>query len=910
MKAISRREFLKTCTLATTLSPVALYSMKPLPLKGNWVLIDNFKRPDELYHGDGWESLNPGYWKIKNQALRRRLKNVGDQARATGYPFHWETKAGRPMPVNYDPSLPFGMIWRRDWYLKGNYTIRIEATYRGKNFPQGNPAWLQNQKEYGMMGICFGADSLHESWYGRDKWIGYGERLFNEFKQWNGDKGDGDAAWMAAWKGNGVFGIYDHATDHPDTAKPGAERFTGDLQYGERVKLTVSVEGADKKMAAVTSTITMNSETKNVTCTKVDRDKFTNGYFGIVGRGLLDWEVNRVLLDPENNTPLNAPVNACHTCYALGETLKQVKGEWQCKFVAVFRHNGNKAEIRISSESNPAGGWGKVPVAGTASIVSNNFRLNTAIITATLPGNPADRTWYYTIWQDGKNVTGDPRIGSASVGAGTGMVGNAPANGNYVGRLPQLKAPYRVCGQGGHMIGGKYPATNLKNTDWFQENWIRDHAMPEAYQSLEDYNFQIMLWEDDVWYLELILFPPSTDDAYKTIMTTIAGSTSRWQMMRHWNVINPGDHDYGMDDSKGPEQYVIRRYEGLGQDPEYMRRNFQIVHHLSRGLEQPSGTENPRRWARWQMPNRDFSLLIVDARLWRTSQDTDIWDDWGWGHKQNLLGRENPTRTLLGEEQFAWLTEMIRTDPAPLICITGLNALHTIWGPNPSRNQRHRGLADYAGWVKAGADRVLDLLGSRSGITSIFGDIHCASITYDLTQRVYECSFGPISSGGGRGPKPGFGPRMTDHDGRSLKVHAFYHHRWESPSFEPQSRKLHFNFLETEFDPQGSNPKIRLQIRHLADAPGDAPRGGKKIEARASETGRIPTCDLPELWTIPNAVVHLMTLDGRPIRGIRSLNDGQVPLTGLADVESETPLMMIGFDGEKTDYRIIKTLAL
>ena len=75
-----------------------------------------------------------------------------------------------------------------------------------------------------------------------------------------------------------------------------------------------------------------------------------------------------------------------------------------------------------------------------------------------------------------------------------------------------------------------------------------------------------MVWEDDVWYMELVMYPPSTDDAYKIVALSICGPTSRWQMMRHWNVINPGDHDYGMDDVKGPEQIAIRKTDGLGKD--------------------------------------------------------------------------------------------------------------------------------------------------------------------------------------------------------------------------------------------------------------------------------------------------------------------------------------------------------
>ena len=120
-----------------------------------------------------------------------------------------------------------------------------------------------------------------------------------------------------------------------------------------------------------------------------------------------------------------------------------------------------------------------------------------------------------------------------------------------------------------------------------------------------------MLWEDDVWYLELVLYPPSTDDAYKIITETLAGTTTRWQMMRHWNVINPGDHDHGMDDVKGPEQIVIRNRDGLGQDAEYMRRNFQIVHHLGTGAEEVDPLANPKKWRAWKMPNRDFTFVVL-----------------------------------------------------------------------------------------------------------------------------------------------------------------------------------------------------------------------------------------------------------------------------------------------------------
>ena len=44
------------------------------------------------------------------------------------------------------------------------------------------------------------------------------------------------------------------------------------------------------------------------------------------------------------------------------------------------------------------------------------------------------------------------------------------------------------------------------------------------------------------------------------------------------------------------------------------------------------------------MPNRDFTFVILDSRLWRCCQDTEIWKDWGWGHVENAYDRADPTR--------------------------------------------------------------------------------------------------------------------------------------------------------------------------------------------------------------------------------------------------------------------------
>ena len=389
-------------------------------------------------------------------------------------------------------------------------------------------------------------------------------------------------------------------------------------------------------------------------------------------------------------------------------------------------------------------------------------------------------------------------------------------------------------------------------------------------------------------------------------------------MMRHWNVVNPGDHDYGMDDVKGPEQLIIRKYDDLGQDPRYMQRNFQIVSHLVSGAEDPAPLENPKRWRRWKMPDGDFTLLILDSRLWRTSQDTRIWDDEGWGRKQNLYSRRDPTRTLLGEEQFAWLTQIIHTDAAPLICLTGISGLHPIWAGTHwgkradelTFDERDRIAADFAGWVTAGADRILELLGSRSGVFTVYGDVHAGCILRDVRQRTYECSFGPIGRFGARAIKPGFGRNMQDFDGRPLEIVALYHDHYQSPDLKPISGPGYWNFLEMEFDPRAADPTIALRLRNLIDRPGDIPRGGGHAQLSAASTGRPIASRLPKLKTIPHADVQLLLEDGRPLRGAKAGADGSIRLEGLVDVDPGTTVVLVAHTPEGADAHRIKTLPM
>lgn len=895
---MDRREFLRLST-ATTLLAAGESAAEIAAASERLRVVDDFDRPDSLYHGDGWESLNPGYWQIQAGALRRRLTNYGDRARRTGFPFHYETHQSKAMPVDYDPSLPHGCIYRRDWSLQGNYSVVIEATVRDQTPPRrpgDSPDWKMYQPGYGWLGIAFGAKTQFDSY------------------------GVGNRAWRVVWSDDGTLQIQPGRQNRRRNQPPKIPNVVQAARKpipGERVTLALHITGDDPRTATVQATL-VDSSGEMIASARIDRAprSAVEGWFGLVARGLLDFEINSVLLDPGQNQPREAPQNECLNCYALGTTLRKSGADWKVRFLGLFRSDGKTAEIRIADVDQPPGGWKRVPVAGKGQIVTNDFRRNTAVIEATLPFDPAQRTLYYTIWKDGVNVTSDVRLGTGSTGPGTGLVGDVPADGAYVGRLPQLVAPYRLAGLSCHAINSRVvDPTDQNRPDGVDGSFdVRDQPTYEAYRHLDDYNFQIMVWEDDVWYMELLIYPPSPDDAWKIVNTSISGPTSRWQMMRHWNVINPGDHDYGMDDVKGPEQIAIRLQDGLGQDRDYMRRNFQIVHHLITGEQEVDASANPKKWRQWKMPNRDFSLLVVDSRLWRTSQDTKMWDDEGWGHMPLLYDRADPTRTLLGEEQFAWLQETITSDSSPLICITGLNGLHTVWtgGKSYSKTneefaQRDRVAADYAGWVAAGADRVIELLGSRDGIVSVYGDVHNGCILRNTKHRLYECSFGPIGRTGGRAVIEGFGPVMKDFDNRDVTVHALYHKQYESPELKPITGPVYWNFLEMEFDPTAAEPAIQLRIRNLIDPPDATPRGGGSVTDSAVNTGRPAESRLPKTELLPNADVHIALLSGRSLRGTRTDASGHLRQNSLTGVNPGTQVLVTAHDGTSAHARIVRT---
>ena len=259
---VDRRGFLKL----TTSLVAAGSAQRAAAQETGWVTADDFDRPDSLYHGDGWETINPGYWKIESTALRRKPRNLGDRNPTHHFPFHWESNHQKPIPVDVDPSLPLGMIWRRDWKMTGNYSVRAEMTVRALAPRPDDPKHAHHKSGYALMGVCFGGRTLYES----------RERQTEE----------GNGAWMALWDDRGQFGLYDHARPGPGTVLSTETQPAPALQVGDKVVIEVEVGGDEAGVATVTVLLHHDGAVAEVTADSVDRQRFAEGFFGQCGDDL------------------------------------------------------------------------------------------------------------------------------------------------------------------------------------------------------------------------------------------------------------------------------------------------------------------------------------------------------------------------------------------------------------------------------------------------------------------------------------------------------------------------------------------------------------------------------------------------------------------------------------------------
>ncbi len=239
-----------------------------------------FSSPDSLYHGHQWQTLNPGYWQIKNGALRRRLVNYGDRARRTGFPFHAETHQFE-YRTNYDPSLESGILYASAWDLKENYSLKVEFTFRGDR-PEpkhgDDPGWKMYREGFGLMGVAIGGKSIYES-YGR---------IINALRI--GWTDDNKLQILGAAKGK--KGRQSGNEDPADEVVQSADAMP--LTEGDACQLIVKVS---TNGPSATIHVTLSSGGKSVSLNHTLPKNKVAGYVGVASRGLIDFEVNRFEVD-------------------------------------------------------------------------------------------------------------------------------------------------------------------------------------------------------------------------------------------------------------------------------------------------------------------------------------------------------------------------------------------------------------------------------------------------------------------------------------------------------------------------------------------------------------------------------------------------------------------------------------
>ena len=341
---LNRRSFLEGAAGATG----AALAASTLPVHPMPSLSDNsinsveteylFDRANSNYHGQQWQTLNPGFWKIENGALRRRLQNYGDRARRTGFPFHAETH-NFAYETDYDPTLDCGVIYAPQWKLSGEYQLEADFTYHADRpaVPKGDQSdWKMHQDGYGLMGITIGSQSVFQS-YNR---LGQLIRIC-----WN-DKQQlvimGPAKTVKKSSQAGLSASDDSVLKSTDSMQ---------LKPGDRCRLIVHVQPSEESRCRVRVTFSANSKTVSLTHNLPALK--TEGFVGVLSRGLIDFDVTRFKVQPYQNKPLKIGHADCLVCYPLGDTLALKEGNWHVRFVGMFASDGRKIEIRVSDSPAP-----------------------------------------------------------------------------------------------------------------------------------------------------------------------------------------------------------------------------------------------------------------------------------------------------------------------------------------------------------------------------------------------------------------------------------------------------------------------------------------------------------------------------------------------------------------------------
>ena len=97
------------------------------------------------------------------------------------------------------------------------------------------------------------------------------------------------------------------------------------MKPGDQFTLSLAVSGAENGEANITATISSGGKTATLTWNKIPRNQ-TSGYFGVAGRGLIDFSIDQVDIDPGGNKPNTVGHADCCACYPLGDSLTNAGG--------------------------------------------------------------------------------------------------------------------------------------------------------------------------------------------------------------------------------------------------------------------------------------------------------------------------------------------------------------------------------------------------------------------------------------------------------------------------------------------------------------------------------------------------------------------------------------------------------
>ena len=165
------------------------------------------------------------------------------------------------------------MIWNRHWQLTGNYTILA-------HFSAIDLAPSGRGEKDGYFGICFGGESFYET------------RNFRSGKS-------SAASWMATVDRQGNVSLKDHRNISPVPGSNSNQSLS--FKNGSTVEVAITVTGPLDGNATVTASFYSGDVTQSIEIRDVNRNKFTDGYLGLVGYGAVDFSVSTVTLTPDKN---------------------------------------------------------------------------------------------------------------------------------------------------------------------------------------------------------------------------------------------------------------------------------------------------------------------------------------------------------------------------------------------------------------------------------------------------------------------------------------------------------------------------------------------------------------------------------------------------------------------------------